>query len=94
MSVANYTEGLDSPWRERLSLWWQDRAPKARRRIPWVIAALMVLLTASQHVALAWVKPDDIAGYGLAAADLPVVQSLIRIGQEREKQNAKPEQRG
>ena len=30
-----------------------------------------------EHVALAWVKPGDIAGYDLAAADLPVVKSLI-----------------
>ena len=30
-----------------------------------------------EHVALAWVKPGDITSYDLAAADLPVVKSLI-----------------
>ena len=30
-----------------------------------------------EHVALAWVKLGDITGYDLAAADLPVVKSLI-----------------
>ena len=30
-----------------------------------------------EHVALAWVKPGEITGYDLAAADFPVVQSLM-----------------
>ncbi|HEY4248446.1 MAG TPA: (deoxy)nucleoside triphosphate pyrophosphohydrolase [Lacunisphaera sp.] len=29
--------------------------------------------TANEHVALAWVKPDDLARYDLAAADLPII---------------------
>ena len=32
-----------------------------------------------EHIALAWVKPDDITGYDLAAADLPVVEALVSI---------------
>lgn len=60
MSVANPTGGLNSPWRERLLLWWKDRAPKARRRMPWAIAALMVVFIASQHIALAWVMTESV----------------------------------
>lgn len=30
-----------------------------------------------EHVALAWVKPADLTTYDLAAADLPVVASLV-----------------
>ncbi len=32
-----------------------------------------------EHVALAWVKPADITTYDLAAADFPVVQSLVSL---------------
>lgn len=60
MSALNPPSGLDAPWRVRLSLWWQDRAPKARRRMPWAIAALMVVVIASQHFALAWVMTESV----------------------------------
>lgn len=60
MGLVNADSGLDAPWRVRLSLWWQDRAPKARRRMPWAIAALMVVVIASQHVALAWVMTESV----------------------------------
>lgn len=32
---------------------------------------------AHEHVALAWVKPTDLTGYDLAAADWPVVKALV-----------------
>jgi len=60
MSLLTTPSSLDAPWRVRLSLWWQDRAPKARRRMPWAIAALMVVVIASQHFALAWVMTESV----------------------------------
>lgn len=60
MTPANSYPSLDAPWRVRLSLWWQDRAPKARRRMPWAIGALMVVVIASQHFALAWVMTESV----------------------------------
>ncbi len=30
----------------------------------------------AEHLALAWVRPDELAGYDVAAADLPVVAAL------------------
>ena len=32
-----------------------------------------------EHVALAWVQPAEVTSYDLAAADFPVVQSLVSI---------------
>lgn len=60
MSTVNSTSSLDNPWRVRLSLWWQERAPLARRRMPWAIAAMMVVVIASQHFALAWVMTESV----------------------------------
>jgi conjugal transfer pilin signal peptidase TrbI len=60
MSVLNSATSLDSPWSVRLSLWWKDRAPKARRRMPWAIGALMMVMIASQYVALAWVMTESV----------------------------------
>ena len=31
-----------------------------------------------EHVALAWVRPDEIVSYDLAAADLPVIAQYLR----------------
>lgn len=34
-----------------------------------------------EHVAIAWVRPEELAGYDLAAADLPVIREyLSRLG--------------
>ena len=35
-----------------------------------------------EHVAIAWSRPDDLAGYDLAAADLPVITSYLSLGPE------------
>ena len=37
----------------------------------------------AEHVAIAWVLPDELSGYDLAAADLPVAAALL--GQDRER---------
>lgn len=31
-----------------------------------------------EHVAIAWVRPDEFLGYDLAPADLPVIESYIK----------------
>ncbi len=34
----------------------------------------------AEHLAIAWARPDELAGYDFAAADLPVVAALQRPG--------------
>jgi len=42
----------------------------------------------AEHVAIAWVLPHELAGYDLAAADLPVAAALL--GQDRERPCPRP----
>ncbi|WP_052163013.1 S26 family signal peptidase [Aquabacterium sp. NJ1] len=50
----------EGSFRERLSAWWADRAPKARKRLPYAVIGLLMVWTFSQHFALAWVVTESV----------------------------------
>lgn len=58
--AVNVIPNADGSVRERLSAWWADRAPKARKRLPYAVVALLMIWIFSQHFALAWVVTESV----------------------------------
>jgi conjugal transfer pilin signal peptidase TrbI len=45
---------------QRFGQWWSERAPLARKRMPWAISGMLFVVLFSQYFALGWVVTESV----------------------------------
>ena len=58
MSAVNQQAVPDA--RQLFAQWWRERAPLARKRMPWAISGVLFVILFSQYFAIGWVVTESV----------------------------------